>query len=299
MGVHYSVEQMADRFFHRTFRSSRSHRIALDNTALEKSGHLAVRPCPRNLCNRHCVGPLHYRSAVASSNVAPFRPTGPRFRHGSDVSCASCCEDHAQPHLTTDVPFGRRYAVLGGAVAVTGLMQPVPVVADEEFADGPDGIKYRDLTIGKGAEPSDGDKLAICDVPFSCGDLTVADGDLTATSTVDLTDPGKLFVFTVGGWVIPGFETAVIGGGKMPPMKVGGTRKVLIPPALGYGEDKVGLREGVGCNKGGKCTIPADSTLEYTIQLVSIKRGKSGTSSQSGKRDMTELRKLEQQLGSA
>lgn len=64
-------------------------------------------------------------------------------------------------------------------------------------------------------------------------------------------DAGKI-TFMIGmGEVVNGMEEAVIG------MKVKGVRKVEIPPALGYGKRAV---DG----------IPADSTLIFSIELLSI-----------------------------
>lgn len=57
-------------------------------------------------------------------------------------------------------------------------------------------------------------------------------------------------LFTLGaGQLIPGFEQGVAG------MKVGGTRRVIIPPSLGYGDK----------SQGG---IPANSVLVFDITLV-------------------------------
>ena len=81
-------------------------------------------------------------------------------------------------------------------------------------------------------------------------------------------DFAKFFVFSGGsGEVIKGWDMAVMGSGdSMPPMKIGGSRRVLIPPALGYGA------KGAGCSGStGECRIPPDAVLEFTIELVGIK----------------------------
>src|SRR5262249_55913841 len=54
--------------------------------------------------------------------------------------------------------------------------------------------------------------------------------------------------------------TSVIGGWNegIPGMKVGGKRKITMPPALGYG------------SQGQPPTIPANSTLVFTVEVVSI-----------------------------
>lgn len=59
-------------------------------------------------------------------------------------------------------------------------------------------------------------------------------------------------IFTVGtGQVIPGFDQGVTG------MKIGGARRVTVPPSLGYG----GVRNN---------SIPPYSTLVFDIDLVDV-----------------------------
>ena len=65
-------------------------------------------------------------------------------------------------------------------------------------------------------------------------------------------DSSSAFTFTVGvGQVIRGWDQGV------PGMRVGGLRRLTIPPSLGYGNQAVG-------------TIPANSTLVFDIRLISV-----------------------------
>ncbi len=95
-------------------------------------------------------------------------------------------------------------------------------------------------------------------------DLTVGDGavaELGTTAVVDYGgwlpnganfDNGTGFTFTVGGGdVIAGFDEGVQG------MRVGGTRSLVIPPGLAYGDRVVG-------------GIPSNSTLVFRITLTDV-----------------------------
>ena len=60
------------------------------------------------------------------------------------------------------------------------------------------------------------------------------------------------FAFTVGTGVIPGFSQGVQG------MRVGGIRRVIIPPNLGYGA------------QGSPPAIPGNATLVFDIELLAV-----------------------------
>lgn len=63
------------------------------------------------------------------------------------------------------------------------------------------------------------------------------------------------FTFTLGdGRVIAGWDMGVVG------MKVGGRRMLTIPPALAYGD------------RGVNGVIPANSTLIFEIELISVEK---------------------------
>jgi FKBP-type peptidyl-prolyl cis-trans isomerase len=104
-------------------------------------------------------------------------------------------------------------------------------------------LKIEDTKVGTGAEAKAGDTVTV----NYTGYLT--DGTKFDSSL----DSGQPFQFTIGaGEVIQGWEEGVTG------MKVGGTRKLTIPPDMGYGEQGAG---GV---------IPPGATLVFTIELLEV-----------------------------
>jgi len=107
------------------------------------------------------------------------------------------------------------------------------------------GLKYVDQKTGEGDEAKTGDVVTV----HYTGWLT--DGK-KFDSSLDRNQP---FTFKLGaGQVIEGWDKGVAG------MKVGGKRKLTIPPGLAYGNRAVG---GV---------IPPNSTLVFEVELLGIKK---------------------------
>lgn len=104
-------------------------------------------------------------------------------------------------------------------------------------------LKVEDLTIGQGAEVKSGDTVTV----HYTGTLT--DGK-KFDSSLDINEP---FTTQIGvGNVIEGWDEGIVG------MKVGGKRKLSIPPELGYGDRAMG-------------SIPPNSTLIFEVELLDVK----------------------------
>ena len=105
-------------------------------------------------------------------------------------------------------------------------------------------LKIEDLKIGTGPEVKSGDTISINYLG------TLENGKKFDSSY----DRGQPFETQIGvGQVIKGWDQGVVG------MKVGGKRRLTIPPELGYGSQEI------------PNVIPANSTLIFEVELVAIK----------------------------
>jgi peptidylprolyl isomerase len=110
--------------------------------------------------------------------------------------------------------------------------------------DPPTALQKKDLIAGKGTEATTGKKVTVQYVGVHFSTKKQFDASW---------DTGRPFPFTLGaGDVIKGWDEGV------PGMKVGGMRKLTIPPELAYGDQ--------GC--GG--VIPPQATLVFEVELLEV-----------------------------
>lgn len=222
----------------------------LDNAAFRKPCHLA---------NLLCTSPLYRTPGVLRVGVRPCQVRGLRSQRDNGILGAANCAN-VQP--TIALPLTRRQAglatFLGGAV--TAAIQVAPALAEEAgFKDAPEGVKYKDLIVGDG------------EVPENTNVVTV-DFDLVLLADGTKADSGRIVFAAGGNQVVRGFDMAMLGNGEMPPMQVGGVRKVIVPPELGFGPAAKGFMVNANTDDEKYVFIPRDSTLEYTIKFVSMEK---------------------------
>ena len=108
----------------------------------------------------------------------------------------------------------------------------------------PSGLKIIELQVGEGAEAASGQTVSVH-----------YRGTLENGKQFDASyDRGTPFTFPLGaGRVIKGWDEGVVG------MKVGGKRKLVIPPDLAYG------------SRGAGGVIPPNATLVFEVELLDVK----------------------------
>eukprot|EP00889_Picochlorum_renovo_P006074 jgi/Picre1/33104/NNA_008430.t1 len=125
------------------------------------------------------------------------------------------------------------------------------------FKDGLNGLKYYDVIVGDGEEAREGSRVVVhFDAKYR--------GITFVTSRVGQgVAGGQPFGFDVGskpgqGGTLRGLDLGVRG------MRIGGQRKLIVPPELAYGSKGFG-------------EIPPNAELVIDVQLLSIKTSAIGT----------------------
>ncbi len=169
--------------------------------------------------------------------------------NGEGAPAASGCPVGAAASTCTS---GSESTSAGSSSTGTCTQSPQPGPNDDNFCrlvgistDQPDGLQYGDITVGTGPVVKTGDK-----VTMQYTGWLQSTGVRFDTSRQAGRGP---FPLTLGQHqVIQGWEEGI------PGMRVGGKRRLIIPPALGYGA------------QGYPPTIPANSTLVFDVEVVSI-----------------------------
>jgi peptidylprolyl isomerase len=118
----------------------------------------------------------------------------------------------------------------------------LPTADDADLkAIGTAGLKYRDLKVGDGPEVKPGAAAVMDYIGWRRSDGVVFDSSFKRS---------EAFPANLGGGLIEGWMQGV------PGMKVGGIRKLVIPPELGYGA------------RGAGSDIPPGATLVFEIEVL-------------------------------
>jgi FKBP-type peptidyl-prolyl cis-trans isomerase len=130
-------------------------------------------------------------------------------------------------------------------VACQGSRTYPGIKTEESVTTTASGLRYIEIIPGAGEQPNAGDRVTVHYTGFLM-DSTKFDSSV---------DRGEPLTFVLGyGQVIKGWDEGVS------TMKIGGTRKLIIPAHLAYGDRGIG---GV---------IPPNADLVFDVQLLRVER---------------------------
>jgi len=138
-----------------------------------------------------------------------------------------------------------RLSLLVSLLFVIAMISPFPLAASgEDYTTTASGLRYLDLVEGKGAHPKKGQTIVVHYTGW------LKDGT-KFDSSLDRHDP---LSFRIGvGQVIRGWDEGLL------TMRVGGKRRLIIPPKLGYGA------------RGAGGAIPPNATLVFEVELLKLR----------------------------
>ncbi len=199
------------------------------------------------------VSPSPVAAAAPPHSAAPAAAVAPAFGAQPALAGASAAPaavapaiaapleldpDDPNPALFTMAPDSPapETDLVAGAAALGGPLEASPERVTES------GLRITDLVVGEGPEAVAGQ-----------GVVVNYRGTLTDGREFDSSYGRGPFRFPLGaGRVIRGWDEGVAG------MKVGGKRKLVIPPDLGYG------------SRGAGGVIPPDATLIFEVELLEV-----------------------------
>ena len=140
------------------------------------------------------------------------------------------------------------------------------------------GLQYEDIEIGTGRNIFPGDSI-LCYYVGTYQKESGGDNPFFAafakgggTVTFDETELGEPAEVVIGrGQVIKGWDIGICGDSSLeiPPMKIGGDRKLIIPAELAYGE------------RGAGSDIPPNTDLEFQVEILNAERFEQGVSGET------------------
>ena len=156
---------------------------------------------------------------------------------------ASSPAPSAKPQTSKNFNFRILGIILVVAVAASVVAYVVVRKTRANEITTPSGLKYTELKVGDGPSPKMGQTVRVNYIG------TLENGKEFDNSY----KKGGPVQFALGPGLIPGWNEA------LQTMKVGGKRKLVLPPSLAYGA------------RGNPPNIPPNATLNFEIELLGVK----------------------------
>ncbi|KAF0933041.1 hypothetical protein E2562_013795 [Oryza meyeriana var. granulata] len=228
--------------------------------------------------------PISSLSLMASNPI----PSPPVTKSGRTLTVAPCSISSSSPPSTSCsaallpvASAGRRglLALGAGFLASAGLLCPAGdagatrieyyATVGEKLCDMNvvrSGLGYCDVEVGTGAQPPRGQLI---NVHYTA---RFTDGIVFDSSY----KRGRPLTMRLGaGKILRGLEQGISGGGGVPPMLVGGKRKLMIPATLAYGPEPAGcFSEQDGCIYVPACARIGQAVMTAMLAMMQHRRKK-------------------------
>ncbi|KAL8229414.1 hypothetical protein R6Q57_014314 [Mikania cordata] len=196
---------------------------------------------------------LHTLTAPSFHHGLQLRTTTPH-RHCTTVKASSPSSPPSSSHsaldsITSNPNNNKRLVGLGVGLLAASMLLSSPLDANAtrieyyatvaeppcELQFAPSGLGYCDISVGFGEEAP---YSTLINIHYTA---RFADGIVFDSSY----KRGRPLTMRIGvGKVIKGLDQGIFGGEGVPPMHVGGRRKLQIPPELAYGPEPAGCFSG-------------------------------------------------------
>jgi len=202
---------------------------------------LLLSACGGSSTGEKAAGEKQQPPASAPATVQKTAPAAPASQPAAQPVAAEPKSAATSPKASASIPAAPQPV----QPVIEQPPEPVYIVKDKGVVTTPTGLRYVDLVAGKGASPKRGQTAVVHYIGTLANDSVFDDSRKRK-------DPLECRMGT--GRYLRGWEEGLSS------MKVGGKRKLIIPPRLGYG--RAGNR---------KMGIPPNAYVIFEVELMAVR----------------------------